>query len=771
LLTTLLLFGIELRADHIVGGEFHYECLGLIEDGPNAGMMRYRITINMYRDCIGEGAWFDGNDPRGTTEVPSGQGHISIYLGDDYYPGKLTRIITLNRYQPVPVNLGNPCLVINDPICQEIGVYTFTEDLPVSDETYTFVYQRCCRNESILNLVNPRQIGATYFIQITPEAQRRCNSSPEFNIDPPIAICINEDFEIDLGATDQDGDSLVYKFCEPKLGGGTDGGGRNGPQTISPFDDISPIRESPYPYTSVPWVEPRYGTNKQLGAGSTLNINRVTGLLSGRPIYPGTHVLGVCVEEWSRGPDPVLLSETKREFQLNVSRCGSSVNADLLETEIDEQGRFFIRQCGYGPHTIINESSLERSIQTYSWELTGPGGNLITGDSRDFTTNINQRGVYEGKMLLNRNSFAENCKDTAYFLLGVYPDLTADFSATEVICEPAPIEFTNLSTTRENQRIVEQSWDYGDGSVPDTRIASSHFYRRPGDFPVRLTITDENGCSDETSQVIEYFPAPRTLLVEPQEGFGCASYDNQFINLSIPIDDTYQFDWEFGDGNSSEDRDPLHTYENPGVYDVYLGVTSPLGCFVDTTFTRIIDVRESPQADFQLSPEQPSTTLPEFTVFDRSIGSNARRYQITDELGELLFTTPEPDFDYRLRDTSTVSITQVVTHPSGCRDTLTKDIRLRLENTIHTPTAFTPNGDGLNDRWRPKGIWLGATDYQLRIWNRWGEMVFITDDFEGSWDGTFKGRNSPGGGYLWDVRFTNAEGEAEAFKGGVVLIR
>ena len=67
-----------------------------------------------------------------------------------------------------------------------------------------------------------------------------------------------------------------------------------------------------------------------------------------------------------------------------------------METEIDEQGRFFIRQCGYGPNTIINESSLERSIQTYTWELIGPGGNLITGDSRDFTTNINQRGVYQG---------------------------------------------------------------------------------------------------------------------------------------------------------------------------------------------------------------------------------------------------------------------------------------------------------------------------------------------------------------------------------------
>ncbi|WP_198661628.1 PKD domain-containing protein [Lewinella sp. IMCC34183] len=768
-LLALCLLPAGLRADHIVGGEFRYECLGYRNNDPSTGVLRYRITINMYRDCIGEGALFDGNDPRQTPNEPSAEGHISIYVGDRYY--NPTRIISLSNFSPVPINLGNPCLVVNEPICQEIGIYTFIEELPVSDETYTFVYQRCCRNESIRNLINPRQIGATYFIQLTPEAQGRCNSSPEFNIDPPIAICINEQFRIDLGATDAEGDSLVYKFCDPKLGGGTDPGTGERQQTASYFDDIVPLQESPYPYTSVPWVRPTYSVDDQLGIGSTLAIDPLTGELSGVPIYPGTHVLGVCVEEWTRGPNPVFLSETKREFQLNVSRCGNTVEADLLETELDEQGRFFIRQCGPGPNTIFNESTRISSITSYDWELIGPGGELLTGNSRDFNTNINEIGVYEGVMLLNRESFANNCKDTAVFLLGVFPDLDAEFETTKVVCDPEPIVFSNLSTTDGGQRIDSYDWDFGDVTPRNGQRNPTHQYLIPGTFDARLTITDENGCVNEAVREVEYYPAPRTIILEPTDAFGCQPFENTFVNLSNPIDDTYEFEWRFGDGGSSADRDPTHVYENTGLYDVYLSITSPLGCFVDSTFRRLVDVRDAPVANFEFFPEEPSNLFPDVDILDRSIGSQSQRYVISDNTGEGIFSAPGPDFTYRLRDTTLLSVTQYVTHASGCQDTITKDIRLYLKNTFNAPNAFTPNGDGLNDDWRPKGVWAGATDYVLRIWNRWGERIFETTDFTAGWDGTYQGSNSPAGGYLWDVTFTNAEGEPEAFKGGLVLIR
>ena len=768
-LAVAVLLPAGLYADHIVGGEFHYACLGYRNNDPTSGVMRYRITINMYRDCIGEGALFDGGDPRASREEPTADGHISIYAGRQYLDA--TYEIRLSSYSDVPINLGNPCLVITEPICQEIGKYIFEIELPVSTETYTLVYQRCCRNESIRNIFNPRQNGATYFIQISPEAQLVCNTSPSFNIDPPIAICINEEFRIDLGATDVDGDSLVYTFCDPKLGGGTDNGGGSPASTPSYFDDIVPLEESPPPYTSVPWAVPTYNRDNQLGVGSSFNVDAVTGEISGVPIYLGTHVLGVCVEEWSRGPNPVLLSETKREFQLSVSRCENVVTADLLETEIDEQGRFFIRQCGPGEHTIINESTRISAITSYEWNLTGPGGELLSGTQRDFTTDIEEFGVYEGIMRLNKESFADNCKDSVEFLLGVYPALVAEFTTSDVTCEPKPVYFENTSYATQGQRITEYRWDYGDGSDVSLRRKPSHQYTKAGTFPVQLTVTDENGCVQETSETVDYFPAPRTIILEPQDKFGCIPYVNQFINRSRPIDSSYLFDWRFGDGGRGTDMNPVHRYQRAGIYDVYLSITSPLGCFVDTTFRQLVDVRESPIADFEYSPAQPTPAFPDVQILDRSQGSDAQRYFVSEPNGDVLFTAPGPDMAYRLRDTNLLRVTQVVTHPSGCLDTITKDLRMYLLNIFNAPNAFTPNGDGLNDEWIPKGDFGGVTGYQLRIWNRWGEKIYETDDYVQGWNGTHQGKDSPAGGYLWNVTFTNAMGDEERYKGGVVLIR
>lgn len=178
----------------------------------------------MYRDCIGDGAYFDGvnADPAGTAGPDgnsSSQMHISIYLGSNPTPFEATRVLLLGPVADVPLNIGNPCLEFEEDACQQIGVYDFEIELPVSDQSYTLTYQRCCRNSTILNLLTPSEIGSTYFIEITPEAQQLCNESPRFNINPPIALCANADFQIDLGASEREGDSLVYKFCDPIVGG------------------------------------------------------------------------------------------------------------------------------------------------------------------------------------------------------------------------------------------------------------------------------------------------------------------------------------------------------------------------------------------------------------------------------------------------------------------------------------------------------------------------------------------------------------------------
>lgn len=91
-------------------------------------------------------------------------------------------------------------------------------ELPIINENYLIVWQRCCRNSTITNIFDPLSIGATYTIEIHPEAQRTCNSSPRFINFPPTVLCVNAPFQFDHSAFDKDGDLLIYEFCEPLEG-------------------------------------------------------------------------------------------------------------------------------------------------------------------------------------------------------------------------------------------------------------------------------------------------------------------------------------------------------------------------------------------------------------------------------------------------------------------------------------------------------------------------------------------------------------------------
>ncbi|HRF37954.1 MAG TPA: gliding motility-associated C-terminal domain-containing protein, partial [Saprospiraceae bacterium] len=95
-------------------------------------------------------------------------------------------------------------------------------------------------------------------------------------------------------------------------------------------------------------------------------------------------------------------------------------------------------------------------------------------------------------------------------------------------------------------------------------------------------------------------------------------------------------------------------------------------------------------------------------------------------------------------------VTQVVTRPSGCRDTATQIVDIRPEVRFHLPNAFTPNADGLNDTYKGVGIMEGARAFNMSIWNRWGEMVFETDSPNEGWNGRKfnTGQDSPPGVYV-----------------------
>jgi gliding motility-associated-like protein len=747
----------ELAARHIVGGEMTYECLG--QDPSNANNQLYRITMIVYRDCAADGtsqqgALFDSDLASPTT------GFLTVYQGASTTPFITNFQLGQPVVTPVIPNIGNPCLVLPPALCVQRGDYVFELSLPISTEGYTITYARCCRNPTINNIIEPGEIGMTFFIEITPEAQTLCNSSPVFDEFPPIVLCVDEPFELPMGATDQEGDRLVYYLCSPIVGGGDilSGAAVNSPDGVTPNPEVPPAL-----HQNVDFLAPGFTAQLPLGAGADFIYNDSTGLLSGTPEFQGQFVVGICIDEF-RGD--TLLSSTKREFQFNITSCERTVDAMIQDDSITADGVYLINICGPGDFDVINESTQAAFIETYNWYLETPDGDSITASSIDLAVAAADTGQYTGIMILNQFGNFANCRDTAEFEINIFPDLRADFSFAYDTCVAGPVTFTDLSESDDPDGIASYAWNFQDGSPSVSTTSPLHLYSVPGNFPVSLSITDFNSCTNTVTNPVNYFPAPPVLLINPDAGSGCEPQDVTFINNSVPIDSTYDYVWEFGDGGTSNQQNPIYVYQNAGIYDVYLAVTSPIGCFIDTTFNQFIEIREAPTAGFSFSPEMPSNLVRDVDFFDESLEAINWRYRIGD-----VFQTNQRNFTYTFRDTGLVAVTQYVTHPSGCIDSLTKLIDIEPIITFFAPNAFSPNGDGLNDVFIPKAFLFGYKAYRFTVWNQWGQLIFRTEDPTEGWDGTFEGRDSPGGGYLWEAEIIGPRNQIEQYKGTAVLLR
>ncbi|MBL0113538.1 MAG: gliding motility-associated C-terminal domain-containing protein, partial [Saprospiraceae bacterium] len=163
---------------------------------------------------------------------------------------------------------------------------------------------------------DPGNSGATFFIEITPEAQLICNNSPRFKSIPPIVICADFPLNFDHSSIDKDGDSLTYEFCSLFAGGGP-GGGVVFPGTVGACQSPTPDpRACPPPFVLLNLVA-GFSFADPLGQG-ILKLNETNGLLTGLPLDLGQFVVGICVKEFRNGK---LIGSIRREFQFNVSAC------------------------------------------------------------------------------------------------------------------------------------------------------------------------------------------------------------------------------------------------------------------------------------------------------------------------------------------------------------------------------------------------------------------------------------------------------------------
>ncbi|MFZ1703165.1 MAG: PKD domain-containing protein [Saprospiraceae bacterium] len=730
---------------HIVGGDVTYSCLGQTNN-----TVRFRVTFTMYRDVIGGGAPFD-NDAR-----------FGIYIGNNNNWRFVSQVIDQNvkSVTTIPIITSNPCLIAPSNVRVEKGEYQFDVALPISqNESYMIAYQRCCRNTTISNLINPGDAGAAFTVIITPFAQQTCNNSPTFNDFPPVVICNNEFINFDHSASDQDGDQLVYEFCAPLTAGGKDGTGQGSPFSCTGVTP-DPINCRP-PFNQVTFALPFYSFSAPLAGNPVVTINANSGIIDGKPRFSGQYVVGVCVKEFRNGQ---LLSIIQRDFQFNVVNCSSAVTAKIDADGWDDLNKS-LRLCGENKTSFINLSTLSDRIISYDWFFDF-NGTMVNYQTQDADVVFPGIGVYPGKMVLNRVLVgSENCKDSIEFVVNVFPEIKADFTFDYDTCTAGNVAFQDLSVSGAGP---VQKWDWALDNTMENQQNFEYSFATPGEKAVQLIVEDGNKCLDTIQKVVSYFPVPGLIVVEPDNFVGCSPGKIFFNNLSSPIDDSYTILWDFGDGSTSDEISPEHLYELPGVYTVQVEIISPIGCSTGQVFRDWITTLEKPIANFTYSPADPN-------IFNNTVEFEDLSERGTGwfwEFGDLgVSYEREPNFTFR--DTGVIEVKQIVRHISGCTDTAVAYIDISPITLFFFPNAFTPNGDGLNESFFPKGYFKGVQDFEMTIWNRWGEKIFSTDNPNVGWNGN---KNNdliacPPGVYIYKSSYISPRNEPVLKNGQVTLIR
>ena len=504
-----MVMNLKCFGSHIVGGDITYRYLG---------GTKYEITMHVFRNCA-DVVEFDNPASIGIYENGILKFNLQVLIHDTLY---------------VNANPPDPCFIPPAGICVQQGTYIDTVALPNSIYGYDITYQRCCRNTSVNNILNPGITGETVTTHIPSTNIVLIDSSPKFNSLPPVFICVGTNFSYSFGATDSDGDSLVYNLCTP-LEGGTN------------INSI-PSPPPPPPYDTIIWQNGFSATNP-FPSQSGISFNQQNGNISFIPTTQGMYSISVLISEYRNG---IFLGSVRRDLELSIVVCGTVAS-------IPAQTLF----CN-GLNVVFNNNS--SNATHFSWDFGV--SNLTTDTSTLFSPSYNypDTGTYH-VMLVATNSAYGTCKDTAYTTFYVEPVLSPTITAPQTICYYQNSLSFNVGGTYSGSAHI--NWNFGNHANPTLSNMSTQVVSfDTGGVQNISVIISQFGCSDTlttTANIIKPFANANVAQ-------NSCTGDTVNFNSSACIGSN--FSWDFGVPNLATDTSTnsytSYTYSTYGDYTVTL---------------------------------------------------------------------------------------------------------------------------------------------------------------------------------------------------------
>lgn len=420
----------------------------------------------------------------------------------------------------------------------------------------------------------------------------------------------------------------------------------------------------------------------------------------------------------------------------------------------------------YGQATDFTNLSTG-DITSWEWDF---GDNSALNYSPNISHTYDTSGTFDVELEVVT---IYGCADSITKTIEVYPSPTADFDAGEV-CEGAPSNFVSTSTAPPQTSIVAHYWEFADLSPVEQGPTATHQYLFPGNFNVTHLVETTEGCIDSVIKTVVVNPKPVVEFAgEPRNG--CSPVCVDFRDLSgIMSGNNAEWVWLFGDGNSSPVQNPAHCYKNLSSdslasNDVTLTVTSNKGCVSSLRKDDYVQVFPAPEAGFDFSPKVTTLVFPEISFYDESVDATQWLWNFGDI--QVLNTSEEQNPTYTYLDTGTYVITQVVYNDYACTDSTEVTVIVNPDYTVYIPSAFTPDGNDVNDDFMVTGV--GILEFEIRIFDRWGSMVYFSNNINEGWNGEVRNlrRKAKQDLYVYTVNIIDMLGEEHKYNGRVMLLR
>lgn len=816
---SILLFTLcfsEVRATHIVGGDFYYDYLG-----SNV----YRITLKLYVDCI---------NGRQNAIDSDREAIIGIF---DAGTNQFEKQFIMTRTSPERLNkLNYECVRPPTDVC--VDGYTYEKILTIDPgrDGKILAFQRCCRNNTITNILYPESTGSTYWIKIPPANLAVGNNAARFKELPPNYLCTDAPLVFDHSAYDPDGDSLIYMLYQPYLGATQD----------KPRPDNSDMfgYQRPPPFASVVWKTP-YHTYNQMGGNPGLAIDRKTGELTVIPTTVGQFVIGIKVLEFRRG---VLIGETYRDYQFNVKHCTfdliSAFTAPVFSCSdtvrfVNKSYKAVQYRWNFGdPSTEADTSHEVNPTYVYpgngDYRVTLKATNEVCEDVYVTTVRIRSNiklnlgpdlvfcnGVdrfldtrcYDATKVLWSNGMSGptiRARDTGMYRVQVFYDQCEATDSIHLSEDPVKFSLPPDSLFCEDVNILIDAGVRGykfrwSPSPRDTfptlqvnkpgwywvRVSNKYCYEvdsiqlltsiKPQIGPYYFVCNEfvhvlDGGGRPGSSYLWQdgsrdrYFTATRsgTYHVQVREKH-CVSSDtvhieNPRINLELGLDSHYcdvvkcQL--------MAPEQMRRYTWQDGSVERIF-PVNEAGTYFVEVEDTNGCIKSDTVRFTMSISPEitlGPDTSICARMGIELSPGDGFQKY---------VWNTG-PDDSGPTRYIESEGIYEVeVTDNMGC--TGTAGIRVKVDpdalpNDLFIPNAISANNDQLNEVF-PFSFLIDQPEFRARVFNRWGEKLFDTQTDGRTWNAQYGGSAAQVQAYMYLVEYRGCDGNFRRKSGTLTVLR